>query len=297
MSCVALVAALGSGCTLPGAPAASPHARYADALRAAGLDTTAAGRLWLAAADSVLAAPDSVAIPGAADLVFTGRPHAWAARLDVREGERLVIRVAARLGDSARVFVDLFEASGAEQRLIEGTAALGDTVWIAREAEVSETLWLRIQPELIGAGRVRVEVEARPSLAFPVAGARGADIGSVWGDGRDGGARRHEGIDIFADRGTPVVASAPGRVSRVRTTPRGGRVVWLAPDGRQVSLYYAHLDTQLVADGQRVDAGDTLGRVGMSGNAAGTPPHLHFGVYGRGGAVDPSPFVTARPRP
>ena len=284
------------GCGLPGTPASSPHARYADALRTAGLDTTAAGRLWLTAADSALAAPDSVAIPGTSALTFTGRPRAWAARLDVREGERLVVRVAASLGDSARVFVDLFEASD-EPRLVEGGVSLGDTLELTRDADRSEALWLRVQPEILGAGRVRIEVEARPSLAFPVAGARGAGIGSVWGDGRDGGARRHEGIDIFADRGTPVVASAPGRVSRVQTTPRGGRVVWLSPDGRPVSLYYAHLDTQLVAGGQRVETGDTLGRVGTSGNAEGTPPHLHFGIYGRGGAVDPSPFVTARPRP
>ena len=172
-----------------------------------------------------------------------------------------------------------------------------DTLRIERDISSDETLVLRVQPELLGAGSVRVEVETVPSLAFPVAGAGAADIGSVWADPRDGGARRHEGVDIFAERGTPAVAAAAGRVTRVEETPRGGRVVWLSPDERPLSLYYAHLDTQLVAAGARVEAGDTLGLVGTTGNAAGTPPHLHFGIYGRGGAINPEPFVRGRPIP
>ena len=97
---------------------------------------------------------------------------------------------------------------------------------------------------------------------------------------------------MFAPRGTPVLAGAAGRVSRVQETPVGGRVVWLQTDAG--SLYYAHLDRQLVEPGARVAAGDTLGTVGNTGNAAATPPHLHFGVYGRRGAVDPEPFVVGR---
>lgn len=275
---------------------ASPHERYAESLRSAGLDTLAAGRLWLAAADSAMSAPDSVGVPGTSDLSFdAGVPRAYAARLALRQGERLVVRVVPALGDSARAFVDLFGAGTDAPFLIEGTVALGDTLQLTRDVDVDETLLLRIQPELLGAGTVRVEIETVPSLGFSVAGAGPSDVGSVWADPRDGGARSHEGIDIFAERGTPAVASVPGRVTRVQETPRGGRVVWLSPDGRPVSLYYAHLDTQLVAAGQRVEAGDTLGLVGNTGNAVGTPPHLHFGIYGRGGAVDPSPFVTARP--
>jgi hypothetical protein len=56
-------------------------------------------------------------------------------------------------------------------------------------------------------------------------------------------------------------------------------------------LYYAHLDEQLVSDGQRVRRGDTIGLVGNTGNAATTSPHLHFGIYAPGGAVNPLPFV------
>ena len=109
---------------------------------------------------------------------------------------------------------------------------------------------------------------------------------------RDGGVRDHRGIDIFAPRGTPVVSATGGWVSGVQTTPLGGRVVWVWDPSGGRSLYYAHLDEQLVTAGQRVAAGDLLGRVGNTGNARSTPPHLHFGIYVRGeGPVDPLPFV------
>ena len=61
------------------------------------------------------------------------------------------------------------------------------------------------------------------------------------------------------------------------------------------SLYYAHLDSQLVSAGARVVVGDTLGLVGNTGNAITTAPHLHFGIYARGsGAVNPLPFIDNR---
>jgi hypothetical protein len=133
-------------------------------------------------------------------------------------------------------------------------------------------------------------MEVEPTLGFPVAGRSIADVGSIFGDPRDGGARDHHGIDIFAPRGTPVVAATAGTVSRVEETSRGGRVVWLRDARRSQSIYYAHLDSQVVTNGERVEPGDTLGLVGNTGNARTTPPHLHFGVYSRG-PQDPVPFV------
>ena len=65
----------------------------------------------------------------------------------------------------------------------------------------------------------------------------------------------------------------------------------MRPDNKDFNLYYAHLDEQTVTDGQRVSIGDTLGRMGNTGNARTTPPHLHFGIYTNGGTVDPLPFV------
>jgi hypothetical protein len=128
-----------------------------------------------------------------------------------------------------------------------------------------------------------------------VSGRRENDVGSRFGVDRDGGARRHHGIDIFAPRGTPVIAARAGVVRRVEVTGIGGKVVWLTDDDGN-RLYYAHLDTQAVTGGQRVELGDTLGTVGNTGNAITTPPHLHFGIYRRGdGPVDPWWFVH-RPR-
>jgi hypothetical protein len=99
------------------------------------------------------------------------------------------------------------------------------------------------------------------------------DIGSRFGAPRDAGARSHHGIDIFARRGTPVVAAATGVVNRVNVTDIGGKVVWVR-DVLGNSLYYAHLDSQAVSSGMRVNVGDTLGFVGNTGNARTTPPHL-----------------------
>ena len=95
--------------------------------------------------------------------------------------------------------------------------------------------------------------------------------------------------DLFAPRGTPVLAASAGRVRGVRETSRGGKVVWIRDPVREASLYYAHLDSQHVSDGQMVKRGDTVGFVGNTGNARGTPPQLHFGLYRRG-PVDPYPF-------
>ena len=130
-----------------------------------------------------------------------------------------------------------------------------------------------------------------PSLAYPIKAPGKNHVKSFWGDGRDANSRKHEGIDLFAKFRTPIVASASGRITRVNETNLGGKVVWPRPAGKNYSLYYAHLDTQLVEDGQLVEEGDTLGLMGNTGNARTTPPHLHFGIYTFGGAVDPLPFV------
>lgn len=141
-----------------------------------------------------------------------------------------------------------------------------------------------------------VRYAAAPSeLVVPVRGVARASLRSSFGEPRSG-HRRHEGIDIFARRGTPVVAAADGEVVRIGTTDRlGGNTVWVAGRGARL-YYYAHLDrfAPRLRVGQRVDAGDRLGFVGNTGNARHTPPHLHFGVYplARGFvAVDPTPLL------
>lgn len=282
--------------------AGTPHDGYADALRQMGLDRSAAGAAWLAAAGAALDAPHTVALPFREVAYFDpAEPRAVAYRFEVRGGERVRISVRPEAGDSARVFVDLFDAPGGQEaapRRVAGTEARADTAALAADAARDRIFLLRVQPELLHGGRVIVEVETGPSLDFPVAGVDARAIRSVFGDPRDGGRRQHEGVDIFAPRGTPALAAASGTVTRVAEGGLGGKTVWIRPDGRALGLYYAHLDEQLVVPGQRVATGDTLGLVGNTGNAIRTQPHLHFGVYASGlagrGAVDPMPFIDDR---
>jgi murein DD-endopeptidase MepM/ murein hydrolase activator NlpD len=141
--------------------------------------------------------------------------------------------------------------------------------------------------------------EEATDVVVPVMGVAPSSLTSSWGAPRSGG-RRHEGIDIFAPRGTPVVAATRGEVVRVGQNRLGGNVVWVAGAGARL-YYYAHLSRFRtgLSVGEAVEPGTTLGYVGTSGNAAGTPPHLHFGMYplSRGlRAVDPAPFLVERGR-
>lgn len=102
----------------------------------------------------------------------------------------------------------------------------------------------------------------------------------------------HEGTDVFADRGTPVLAPAAGTAS-VTTGAVGGLAVKVTqPDG--TVWYLAHLDEALVDDGAAVTPGVVVGTVGDSGNAAGGSPHVHVEVWPHGGEpLDPKPILDA----
>lgn len=133
------------------------------------------------------------------------------------------------------------------------------------------------------------------TLVFPVSGKR-SNIGSFWGDVRDGGKRKHHGIDIFAKKGTPVVAISDGIIVHKGNSPRGGKTLWMRAIGQPWTVYYAHLDQQKVKAGQFVKKGDVIGTVGNTGNARTTPPHLHFGIYSFAGAINPLPYVKHSPK-
>jgi murein DD-endopeptidase MepM/ murein hydrolase activator NlpD len=142
-------------------------------------------------------------------------------------------------------------------------------------------------------------LEAPPALVakvlapFPVAGP--ASYSDDWGAPRHGPPiHSHQGTDIFAERGTPVIASADGTVSRLTTTGAlGGTSLRLTAAGGTY-FYYAHLDgfAAGLANGDRVAKGAVLGFVGNTGNARTTPPHLHYEVHPAGGAaVPPVPYL------
>jgi peptidoglycan LD-endopeptidase LytH len=270
------------------------HERYEYMLRAAGLQSTALGRDWIAAAGRSLQAPHAVSLPfRESGYLPPEEANAVAYRFAARRGERVEIEVKTDGGATPLLFVDLFAAADTGNA-IRGRVASADSGEAVLRHEIGRdgSYVLRLQPELLRGGRFTITVRSGASLVFPVVGRDSRAVQSFWGANRDGGRRQHEGVDIFAPRGTPVIAAADGFVSRVGETRIGGKVVWLRDAERGQSLYYAHLDSQLVKSGQRVRIGDTLGLIGNTGNARGTPPHLHFGIYRRGeGAVDPYPFV------
>ena len=143
--------------------------------------------------------------------------------------------------------------------------------------------------------RLLWSILGRPSptgLPIPVAGGRPRDLRDTWGAAREGG-RRHQGIDIFARRGTAIVSATDGIVVTVGTNRLGGRIVRVLGPGRMWH-YYAHLEAFApIREGAVVRRGTVLGTVGDSGNARGTPPHLHYGIYRfAGGAINPYPLLT-----
>ncbi|WP_227674612.1 M23 family metallopeptidase [Psychrobacter jeotgali] len=131
------------------------------------------------------------------------------------------------------------------------------------------------------------ELPTENSLPSPLPGQHLTD---TWGAARSQG-RSHEGIDIFADRGTPIQATTQGIVRRVGHNNLGGRVVVIVGPGG-AGHYYAHLEDYAdIEPNDWVDVGDTIGYVGDSGNAKGTPPHVHYGIYINGQAVNPYPLL------
>ena len=114
-----------------------------------------------------------------------------------------------------------------------------------------------------------------------------SQIANTWGAPR-GTDRKHQGQDLFAKRGTPVQSATEGYVWRLGESKLGGITVWVIGAGGRV-YYYAHLDrhAENLKVGDAVTTETVIGYVGNTGNAKGTPPHLHFGVYTSTGAIDP----------
>jgi murein DD-endopeptidase MepM/ murein hydrolase activator NlpD len=133
-------------------------------------------------------------------------------------------------------------------------------------------------------------------LVLPVAGVVAAALQPSFGVPRVFGP--HEGIDIAAPFGTPVLAAADGVVIGNRVTRIGGNVVWIMGAGRRL-YYYAHLRELApgMRMGRRVAAGEQLGTVGNTGNAAATLPHLHFAIYTVSSSFYPLRYEALDPYP
>lgn len=274
------------------------HERYADKISNAGLKETSLGQNWFSAASKGLSQPLTIKLPYKEVGYFdAAEPEAAGYRFTARRGDKILILLAKKPAAGFVLFLDLWQPVANEQPKLMAAA---DTAEAGLNFEVKKdgAYLLRLQPELLAGGEYTLEIRTGPSLDFPVAAAARPRISSFWGAARDGGARSHEGIDIFGAFRTPLLAAAEGTVTSVTNNNLGGKVVFMRPKGKDFVLYYAHLDSQMVSVGQRVQPGDTIGLMGNTGNARTTPPHLHFGIYAAGGAIDPLPFVDfKRPDP
>jgi murein DD-endopeptidase MepM/ murein hydrolase activator NlpD len=130
-----------------------------------------------------------------------------------------------------------------------------------------------------------------PSSFVDTFGAPRATVASGW----------HHGEDIFAPLGAPILAVADGTVFSVGWNRVGGWRLWLR-DREGNEFYYAHLSafSPAAVNGTEVEAGTVLGFIGNTGDAEGTPYHLHFEIHpvgllhlGYDGAVNPYPYLIA----
>lgn len=189
-----------------------------------------------------------------------------------------------------------------ERRIDENDAALAELTELKR----AEIEGLIIEQEVLGESLATLQEQlsfvlsgqaiALGGFVFPV----GApfNFASTFGAPRMTGTKyehSHQGNDIFAAAGTPLYATSRGVIARKAVAVLGGNKLWLvAADGTQ--YYYAHLAAYAegIEDGAVVEAGQVIGYVGDTGNARGTPPHLHFEIHpGGGAAIDPYPILDA----
>ncbi|PZX48399.1 peptidoglycan DD-metalloendopeptidase family protein [Algoriphagus chordae] len=266
----------------------SARTAYLNTLENSGIAATKIGSEWKQSASEAISKAPELAIPMSIQGSFKSKSiEAKAWKIQLEQGASMNILVQWQASDSSKLIVDIMQ--GPEWKELESFSTQNDSVKF--ESEKTGLYLLRIQPELLAEGNFQIQLSGTATYAvFPVQGKNSQAIQSVWGDVRDGGKRSHEGVDIFATRGTPVLAPVEGMVTAVRDRGLGGKQVWLRDPERNWNLYFAHLDSQLVSNLQRVSPGDTLGLVGNTGNARTTAPHLHFGIY-QNGAINPFPAI------
>ncbi len=271
---------------------ATPYQQYKKSLENAGLKEAAIYKNWVRAGVTSLQSTIKINnLPYRETGYFdVNNLNAYAFEIKGLKGQQLSITLETTPKDSLFLFLDFWEKTPDGLLSEIEHVQTADTLinYLIKE---NVTLVIRLQPELLKGGNYRLDIIKSPQYTFPVKGMGNKAIQSFWGVDRDGGARQHQGIDIFAPKGTPVLAVADGRISAIQETNLGGLVVWQNVNNQNHSAYYAHLSKQLVNDGDQVKRGDTVGLVGNTGNARTTTPHLHFGIYEIGGAIDPLLFV------
>lgn len=298
--------------------AASPSRleSLAAAMRAEGGAAADRTHAWLEEARRALTSPVPVILPVREDGTFPSDLLAAVGyRFRLWEGQVLEATVTGEAG--VRYFTELYrlpvseDADGAGSPIegassreigLSGESGGAEPIFVAEadsagallehEAASDGAYVLRVLPEPFGGGRYSVDIGVRAALTFPVADRGPGSVISEYGAPRDEGLRDHEGIDVYAPRGTSVVAVTRAMVSEVGTSGRGGNFVWLQDWSREKEIYYAHLESSFVTVGMVVEPGDEIGTVGNTGNAEATVPHLHFGIYDlERRPSDPLPYI------
>ncbi len=271
----------------------TPREKYEEKIRISA-PVSPAVTAWLNAGTYALNHPFFTPdVYGEAGRVYSNIYSATAFSTDIKTGQQLTVSFRRDPGSSFKTYLELWRAGDTltgrpPALLISADTALN---FIAYNAAHDERLVIRFQQELGAEGSYNFHFQTGPSLQFPIPPDVRSSIGSLWNDPRDGGTRKHEGVDIFAPKHSPAVAVADGLVLNVSESELGGKYVFMQPKGADYNVYYAHLDSQLVSPGQRVSAGQVLGLTGNTGNARYTPSHLHFGIYSPAGAIDPLLFI------
>ena len=275
----------------------SPRDVFIWRLRLAGLGDSPLGQQWAGAVERASEQPLQVGDQYRTSEAFAGdQVEAHVYQVVLKRGEKLMWQLSRLDSSGSRLYASLEGRKSDSQGWLTVAELDADGSNNSRVVSQSGDYRIVLQPELFASVEYSLAIAKGGSLPFPVETASQRDIGSRFGASRDGGAREHHGVDIFAKRGAPVRAVIDGSV-RIDTSGIGGNHVWLS--GGMLGLgsaryYYAHLDSFAIENGATVKKGEILGYVGNTGNARTTPPHLHFGIYS-GGPVDPAPFLKPEP--
>lgn len=178
----------------------------------------------------------------------------------------------------------------AQQKKVEAASTVDQLEYAydaAKEREYRE--WLASQPSSGGAGSNTVDgiTWLMPINYTYFSSPFGYRIHPIYGD-----RRFHYGVDLSAPQGTPIYASRGGQVT-IASYEAGGAGYWVSInhlDG--FSTRYMHMTHFIVSPGQYVAAGQVIGYCGSTGGSTG--PHLHFGVYYNGSAVNPAKYINIK---
>lgn len=230
--------------------------------------------------------PETVVLAGEAVI----ESSIFAALDDAGLPARFAVDLAQMLGGTVDFRREL--AGGETVRLLwrearDGNRRIGQPELTFAALNLDGSIYEVVWPE-DGSGRATIYVDGEVLRVFaqPVEGAR---LSSVFGRRTHpiyGNVRMHTGVDFAAARGTPIHATAPGRISFIGWRGGYGRVLEVR-HGSDTLTRYAHLSavSEELEEGQRVMAGDVIGRVGATGTATG--PNLHYEVRVDGRPTDP----------